>query len=480
MSESKDGRYKSNDDMMSWVTLGIFVLILGAVLWYFCRYPILILLLGPAWIEFKLADMVGLNTLPVEKWLNWLDAVFDGRVKAKSITFQGIDLCLTHAANYSALLFAAGFLVLVIWSFMKSEPKGFSRDFSLGGYVYGEVATINGRPAPQWFAGSFLIPMARSKLLRGMAKSLKIEVKKGRISAGPNFIAEMSREWRQVSCVIDFDPTDCIPALSDGLSPEYWAAYAGIITMKDANRLAYRRPNEDLGVIEWNVERAKAALVGQVEKGGEWLGVAKAPPYVQAACLIAIMNHTVNNPELAKLVGECSDAARPLFSLRNSTVTAAIAAERVKAIKALAGIVARRLTPKNIETIDNLAKGHQYTRSATIAVVAKCGPNMDWGGGSFGVLQSSLFLWLKPIDRTLFFCCQNVGAPTYQPEAAGPIAHFQAEALAAELGMKPPSIWVDGPLRWLEGYIERFEDGPYDGDISPFTDVSEPQPGVDY
>ncbi|MDE2392051.1 MAG: hypothetical protein KGL65_10640, partial [Rhodospirillales bacterium] len=89
-------------------------------------------------------------------------------------------------------------------------------------------------------------------------------------------------------------------------------------------------------------------------------------------------------------------------------------------------------------------------------------------------------LWTKALDRCLYYCCHAVGMPTYQAEAAGPIAQCQAEELAKELQQPLPDAWVDGPLRWLEGFLERFEDGPYDGDIAPFEDVGEPQPGVDY
>jgi hypothetical protein len=139
------------------------------------------------------------------------------------------------------------------------------------------------------------------------------------------------------------------------------------------------------------------------------------------------------------------------------------------------------LTPERIKAINNAVLGHVYNRTAVIAMVASSGPNRGvWGGGKYGVLQASHFLFLKPIDRTLFFCCQCVGAPTYQVEAAGPIAQFQAERLALELQQAPPRPWVEGPMRWFEGFFERGEDGPYDGEMKPFEDVGEPQPGVDY
>jgi intracellular multiplication protein IcmP len=44
-----------------------------------------------------------------------------------------------------------------------------------------------------------------------------------------------------------------------------------------------------------------------------------------------------------------------------------------------------------------------------------------------GVFASSEFLWLKPLDRRLWYMLNTVGRQTPVPEAAGPFAHWQAE-----------------------------------------------------
>lgn len=46
-----------------------------------------------------------------------------------------------------------------------------------------------------------------------------------------------------------------------------------------------------------------------------------------------------------------------------------------------------------------------------------------------GILATAEFLWLKPIDRTLWFMLNNVGRRTAFTETAGPYAHWLAERL---------------------------------------------------
>ena len=46
---------------------------------------------------------------------------------------------------------------------------------------------------------------------------------------------------------------------------------------------------------------------------------------------------------------------------------------------------------------------------------------------SDGVLASSEFLWLKPVDRQLWFMLNSVGRQTAVGEIAGGIAHWLAE-----------------------------------------------------
>ena len=56
---------------------------------------------------------------------------------------------------------------------------------------------------------------------------------------------------------------------------------------------------------------------------------------------------------------------------------------------------------------------------------------------SKGVLPTAEFLWLRPVDRPLYYLCNNLGRRSVWPEIAGAWAHYQAEAL---LGRSDPAF----------------------------------------
>jgi intracellular multiplication protein IcmP len=64
-----------------------------------------------------------------------------------------------------------------------------------------------------------------------------------------------------------------------------------------------------------------------------------------------------------------------------------------------------------------------------------------------GVLSSAEFLWLKPIDRQLWFMLNSVGRWTAVVEVGGPFAHWLAEK---EIGRPIKTPLVDQATKALE------------------------------
>lgn len=64
-----------------------------------------------------------------------------------------------------------------------------------------------------------------------------------------------------------------------------------------------------------------------------------------------------------------------------------------------------------------------------------------------GVLASAEFLWLKPIDRRLWYVLNSVGRQTAVPEVAGPFAHWLAEKKLSRALQVP---MIDEAVRSLE------------------------------
>lgn len=74
---------------------------------------------------------------------------------------------------------------------------------------------------------------------------------------------------------------------------------------------------------------------------------------------------------------------------------------------------------------------------------------------TLGVLASSSFLWLKPMDRTFWYVINNVGRYAFHVEAAGPMAHWLAERqLESALTMPYLDEAVAGLEQALREYID--------------------------
>ncbi|MBR4747704.1 MAG: hypothetical protein IK061_09995, partial [Desulfovibrio sp.] len=54
-----------------------------------------------------------------------------------------------------------------------------------------------------------------------------------------------------------------------------------------------------------------------------------------------------------------------------------------------------------------------------------------------GVLPTAEFIWLRPVDRRLYYLCNNLGRRSVWPEIAGAWAHYQTESL---LGSADPDF----------------------------------------
>lgn len=67
-----------------------------------------------------------------------------------------------------------------------------------------------------------------------------------------------------------------------------------------------------------------------------------------------------------------------------------------------------------------------------------------------GVLACSLFIWLRPIDRTLWYALNQCGRRVAWPEAAGVRAHMQAEEEKAHMINTPE---VEGAVLSLEQHL---------------------------
>src|SRR6202000_266159 len=64
-----------------------------------------------------------------------------------------------------------------------------------------------------------------------------------------------------------------------------------------------------------------------------------------------------------------------------------------------------------------------------------------------GVVPSAEFLWLKPLDRRLWYMLNSIGRQTPYAEVGGPFAHWRAEK---EMGRRSLVPMIDEAIKALE------------------------------
>ena len=68
-----------------------------------------------------------------------------------------------------------------------------------------------------------------------------------------------------------------------------------------------------------------------------------------------------------------------------------------------------------------------------------------------GVLAPAQFLWLRGVDRSMWYALNNLGRGAVHTEAAGAIGHFRAERAA---GKPIPNPQVDTAIDGLSYYLK--------------------------
>jgi intracellular multiplication protein IcmP len=149
------------------------------------------------------------------------------------------------------------------------------------------------------------------------------------------------------------------------------------------------------------VIEARATRVFTQQLGRPWRGVDKLP--IHAKALLAIFSAKANGDResVSKLIRQIAASAEDMGKLNFSGVDV---------------ILKKHVDSKIVKRVVS-AHAYELTVMASMLEVAR----MD------GVLATAEFLWLKPIDRSLWYMLNNVGRRTAFTEVAGPIAHWLAE-----------------------------------------------------
>jgi hypothetical protein len=141
--------------------------------------------------------------------------------------------------------------------------------------------------------------------------------------------------------------------------------------------------------------------------GAPWRGLASALPHVQALAALAFANRFRGERAAQSLAERLAEA--------HARTTSGEARRRAFSSLAAAALLSER---DAVRRVDGWAARHAWTNTAMIAVVGRCGPFAEWGGGRAGVLPSASFLWLKAEDRHLWYALNNIGRRAFHIEGA--------------------------------------------------------------
>lgn len=184
-----------------------------------------------------------------------------------------------------------------------------------------------------------------------------------------------------------------LPAFAEALGPEEWVAYHSI------------------PVPDGKLDQDAAMKAFGKQLGGRWKGAKHLQPHKQimlaAFCLKASRKRADADTLLGRLA-KCWSIKGFNFSKDRKLLKEARA---VLANQKISGLVLKKCNE------------HAWETTALMRALATA---REEGG----VLAPAQFVWLRALDRTLWYPLNNLGRQSYHMEAIGAMAHYKAEKLA--------------------------------------------------
>ncbi len=399
------------------VLVGAIVVAVAVYLvWSYAREAIVWPLFGVDLIEYRALKAMGLLSDEVGNFdLNYV-ATHLTRPRVYKVSWDDVMLVQRDVGSRTGIVMALVLAALAVVTAMKMKGDGFKRQYSLTGRSYEDVFRFIGMRV----TGKRLTKLI--KFLTGITFTAKILTTENKewVQNGASFIHEQASHWKVVLAGATFDPDGADERQRPQLSPMEWLKANSI-------RLTKRDGLDD--------EAAERAYEKQL--GPTWQGILKAPYHVQAIAVMAALN-ALRDKKVEKLRERITEI-HVQFPAKAEAMTREV----------LAPYLARK---DLVESIDNRGNKHAFLNTAAIGIYGAGGPMKEWGGGEAGVFSASMFRWMKPIDRTLWYCLNNVGRRAYHIEGAGAVCHFQAERV---LGQPLADPYVESAMDGLIEYLDR-------------------------
>lgn len=227
--------------------------------------------------------------------------------------------------------------------------------------------------------------------------------------------------WPQISPVVNLNlvQTDIdVGPWAMGLTPMQFCKKHNLVEF-------VRRPREegtsrkDAGRLEVILKRGESNKVFALQLGPRWEGVERLPPYARALFAVFAARLNADTQAAAKIVAQLNRSC--LHKLDYSGVDV---------------LLKKHLSTKLVQ---QMVQGHAYVLTVMAAILAAS--RVD------GVQATADFLWLKPLDRRLWYVLNTMGRQTPWSESAGAYAHLLAER---EAGRKLIVPMVEAATNALE------------------------------
>lgn len=237
-------------------------------------------------------------------------------------------------------------------------------------------------------------------------------------------IKEQARSFPTIAPFIKFNPQkepvrilgqavpSKLPLFAEALSPEEWVAFHEIKTVGT----------------QIDVNQAWQALALQL--GKRWQGVEKLPLHAQALYAAFALRHVRKRKESEELLNQLALSWTPERGLK---IPSKIKSQIQKIIK----------DPKIGGSLKKYAEQHAFETTVLLRCLARA---REEGG----VLAPASFLWLRGVDRTLWYPLNNLGRKSYHAEAVGALVHYTNELIA---GQKIPAPRFEDVIKGIEAFL---------------------------
>lgn len=202
-----------------------------------------------------------------------------------------------------------------------------------------------------------------------------------------------SDNWPQITPIVDLD------LVKQDIDKGPWAMAQTPLAFGQKHHLIH--PKQAKGITIWGIDHGAAAREFTMQLGPRWNDPCKQPIYVQALIVAFILFATKQRDAAKDLLEQISRSAKHTGKLD------------------FTGVAEKMHKLRGSSLLKFVAKKHAYLYTVMATLIHHSRQD--------GVVATADFLWLKPVDRSLWYMLNSIGRQTVVIEVAGPYAHWLAE-----------------------------------------------------